>query len=139
MSVIRPALSAEFAHPLPAFAVVVCLLLVMGRFNHRASGHFLMDKARLVIELPPGSFFFNMSAMFPHRNAGIKVEDVRRSIVLFSAARLFRWVHQGHRAPQDRARAQQEQGHEVDDAGGSVDMAEGLQRLGHISRFGFDA
>jgi len=29
MSVISPALSAEFAHPLPALAVLVCLLLVM--------------------------------------------------------------------------------------------------------------
>ena len=117
----------------------LCLVIVLGNFNHRTAGHFLMNEARLVIELKHGDFFFNMSAYFGHRNCPIPKKASRRSIVLYTAAELFRWVQQGQRLKENRAEvleATNQEEEPEDKAESEKRFQEGLQRLGNIERWG---
>ena len=74
----------------------LCLIIALGMFNRETSGHFAMNKARLIIELRPGDPFFNLSAFIAHRNAGIARGEWRQSLVQYTAANIFRWVHNKH-------------------------------------------
>ncbi|TDL19315.1 hypothetical protein BD410DRAFT_842218 [Rickenella mellea] len=73
----------------------VCAVFVTGDFDHRISGHVIMKEFRTIVEIRPGDLYFEPSGSVTHRNAPIRKEETRNSCVLFSAAGLFRWQHQG--------------------------------------------
>ncbi|KAJ7789209.1 hypothetical protein B0H14DRAFT_2292555, partial [Mycena olivaceomarginata] len=50
-----------------------------------------------IIQFPPGSTILIPSAILRHSNVGIAEGERRYSFTQYSAAGLFRWVHNGHR------------------------------------------
>ena len=112
----------------------LCLAIIFGDFDPKTSGHFYLNEARLIIELAPGDFFFFMSAYFGHKNGRLEDGKERRSVVLYTAANLFCWVHNGHRSKSNREELLQEKENpkafrrEADER-----FAKGLERLGNVS------
>ncbi|KAG9041182.1 hypothetical protein FS837_012638 [Tulasnella sp. UAMH 9824] len=69
----------------------VCLILVLGSFNHRYGGHIVLHEARIIVEMKPGDALFLPSAVITHENIPIQAEETRYSLVFYSAGGLFRW------------------------------------------------
>ncbi|EJD37040.1 hypothetical protein AURDEDRAFT_25272, partial [Auricularia subglabra TFB-10046 SS5] len=74
------------------FILGICPVLVLGDFNHRTSGHFIMVEPKIVMELRPGDLLLMMSAVLTHGNAPLRAGETRMSWTFFSAGGLFRWV-----------------------------------------------
>ena len=111
----------------------MCLIIVLGRFDHRSSGQFLMHEARTIVELRPGDFFFTLSSGLGHRNARLVPGHSRSSIVMYSPASLFKWVHDGHTANEECPK-----GKEAVDAlvkEGRQRVLQGFERIGNKARF----
>ena len=70
----------------------VCALGIFGQFNYRRGGHLILKRAKVVVELARGDVVFFLSAIFPHKNAGIGVDETRRALVFYSQGSLFRWI-----------------------------------------------
>ena len=71
------------------------MIAVLGDFDHRTSGHFIMHEPKVILEARPGDVIFMPSAAITHSNAGLKSYERRSSIVQYTSARLFSWVWQG--------------------------------------------
>lgn len=79
-----------------------CVVLVLGRFNGKLGGHIVLHEPKLVIEVWPGAIVFLPSASITHSNIPLaSEEDYRFSVVLYSAAEIFRWLKNGGRSLQD--------------------------------------
>ncbi len=73
----------------------LCMIGVFGNFNHETSGHFIMEEAKVIIELRAGDVVFMPSAAITHRNSQLRAGESRSSIVQYTSGGLFRWVWQG--------------------------------------------
>ncbi len=73
----------------------LCMIGVFGNFNHETSGHFIMEEAKVIIELRAGDVVFMPSAAITHRNSQLRAGESRSSIVQYTSGSLFRWVWQG--------------------------------------------
>ncbi|KLO08461.1 hypothetical protein SCHPADRAFT_835305 [Schizopora paradoxa] len=73
----------------------LCMIGVLGDFDHRTSGHFIMEEAKTIMELRSGDIVFMPSAGITHMNAGLRTGESRASIVQYTSGDLFRWIWQG--------------------------------------------
>ena len=73
----------------------VCMIVVLGDFDHTKSGHFIMHEPKVILEARPGDIIFMPSAAITHSNAGLRPGERRSSIVQYISARLFSWAWQG--------------------------------------------
>ncbi|THV02087.1 hypothetical protein K435DRAFT_654220 [Dendrothele bispora CBS 962.96] len=72
-----------------------CCIFACGNYNWKTGGHIVLWDLGLVIEFPPGAVVFIPSALLLHSNTKILATETCSSITLYSAAALFRWVHNG--------------------------------------------
>lgn len=70
---------------------------VFGNFNHQTSGHFIMEEAKVIVELRDGDVVFMPSATITRRNSQLQAGESRSSIVQYTSGCLFRWIWQGKR------------------------------------------
>ncbi|EEB93068.1 hypothetical protein MPER_08327 [Moniliophthora perniciosa FA553] len=73
----------------------LCAVMSLGSFDHTRGGHIVLWNLGLVIELPAGCTIFFPSALIEHSNTPVAAHEHRSSIVQYSAAGLFRWIHNG--------------------------------------------
>lgn len=73
------------------FILGICPVLVLGNFNHKTSGHFIMVEARTIIELRPGDIFLLMSSIITHGTAPLRPGEKRLSWTCWTAGGIFRW------------------------------------------------
>lgn len=69
-----------------------CAITALGDFHPTAGGHLVLPDLKLAVEFPPGSTILIPSAIFTHYNLPIGPDETRRSITLFSAGSIFRWI-----------------------------------------------
>ncbi|KAK7434805.1 hypothetical protein VKT23_019992 [Stygiomarasmius scandens] len=69
-----------------------CGITVLGDFDYRKGGHFVLWDLGLVIELPPGCTILIPSAYIRHSNTLIGKGETRYSFTQYTAGGLFRWV-----------------------------------------------
>lgn len=79
----------------------LCAVWVMGRFDPKKGGHLILWDLKIIVEFPPGNLILLPSALVMHGNISIEQDSVRCSFVLYSAAGLFRWVHNGFQSDAD--------------------------------------
>ena len=60
------------------FILGICPVLVMGQFDHKRSGHFIMVEPKLVLELRPGDVLLLMSSIITHGTAPLGEGERRR-------------------------------------------------------------
>ncbi|KLO04463.1 hypothetical protein SCHPADRAFT_911642 [Schizopora paradoxa] len=83
----------------------LCMIGVLGDFDHRTSGHFIMEEAKTIMELRSGDVVFMPSAGITHMNAGLRSGESRASIVQYTSGDLFRWIWQGKKMlPENEAK-----------------------------------
>ncbi|KAF9020700.1 hypothetical protein BDZ89DRAFT_905802, partial [Hymenopellis radicata] len=73
----------------------LCGVWALDDFDPDKGGHLILWDLRLIIRFPPGNFILLPSALIKHGNISVYSGDKRSAFVLFSAAGLFRWVHNG--------------------------------------------
>ncbi|THU82217.1 hypothetical protein K435DRAFT_691979, partial [Dendrothele bispora CBS 962.96] len=72
-----------------------CAITALGNFDPDCGGHLILWDLGLMIRFPPGSTILIPSALLVHSNAPVSSHETRYSVVQYSAAGLFRWVHNG--------------------------------------------
>ncbi|KAK7020599.1 hypothetical protein VNI00_017728 [Paramarasmius palmivorus] len=88
----------------------ICAVMAIGDFDYTRGGHLVLWDLGLVIEVPPGCTVYFPSALIEHSNIPIAKHESRSSIVQYSAAGLFRWVHNGGMSDREfRSRAHPKQ------------------------------
>ncbi|KAK7054537.1 hypothetical protein VNI00_003735 [Paramarasmius palmivorus] len=88
----------------------LCAVMALGDFDYTRGGHLVLWDLGLIIEVPPGCTVFFPSALIEHSNIPISKDESRSSIVQYSAAGLFRWVHNGGMSDREfRSRAHPKQ------------------------------
>lgn len=75
-----------------------CPVMAIGKFNSKLGGHLVLWDLRLVIRFPPGSLIILPSALIEHSNTPVGDDEERMSLAQYSAAGLFRWVHNGFKS-----------------------------------------
>ncbi|KAL0569762.1 hypothetical protein V5O48_012205 [Marasmius crinis-equi] len=73
----------------------MCAVFNIGDFDPRVGGHLVLWDLGLIIEFPPGCTILFPSALLAHSNIPIGLGESRASLTQFTAAGLFRWVHNG--------------------------------------------
>lgn len=87
-----------------------CPVLAGGKFDKNLGGHLVLWDLKLIIQFPPGSLIILPSALLTHSNLPIQEGETRWSFTQYSAAGLFRWVHNGMMSDKEfKARASKEQ------------------------------
>ncbi|KAJ7485479.1 hypothetical protein FB451DRAFT_977196, partial [Mycena latifolia] len=74
-----------------------CAVTALGNFNPDLGGHLILWDLKLVIRFPPGTTIFIPSAILRHSNVSIQQGEKRFSFTQFTAAGIFRFVHNGFR------------------------------------------
>lgn len=69
----------------------VCVVLILGSFNHQFGDHIVLHEARLILEMKPGDALFLPSAVSTHETIPIQAGETRYSLVFYSAGCLFSW------------------------------------------------
>ncbi|KLO14059.1 hypothetical protein SCHPADRAFT_827049, partial [Schizopora paradoxa] len=82
----------------------LCMIGALGHFNHETSGHFIMEEAKVIVELQHGDIVFMPSARITHRNSRLREGESRASIVQYTSGCLFRWIWQGKKMLPDNER-----------------------------------
>lgn len=80
-----------------------CAVTNIGPNDPDKGGHLILWDLRLVIRFPPGSTILLPSALLEHSNVPIAEGETRMSMAQYSAAGLFRWIHNGHMSDVDFA------------------------------------
>lgn len=75
----------------------LCMIGALGHFNHETSGHFIMEEAKVIVELRHGDIVFMPSAGITHKNSRLRDGESRASIVQYTSGCLFRWLWQGRK------------------------------------------
>ncbi|KAJ7936118.1 hypothetical protein B0H13DRAFT_1589846, partial [Mycena leptocephala] len=78
-----------------------CAVTALGNFDPNKGGHLILWDLRLVIRFPPSSTILLPSAIFRHSNVSIQQGERRFSFTQFTAAGVFRFVHNGFRTEKD--------------------------------------
>lgn len=73
----------------------LCAVYPLGPFDHRRGGQLILWDLKVIVDVPPGNLVLLPSALLLHGNVSLVDGDKRAALVLFSAAGLFRWVHNG--------------------------------------------
>ncbi|KAJ7435096.1 hypothetical protein B0H11DRAFT_1756505 [Mycena galericulata] len=74
-----------------------CAITALGRFDPNKGGHLILWDLMLIIRFPPGSTILIPSAIVRHSNVSIQQGESRFSFTQFTAAGIFRFVHNGFR------------------------------------------
>ncbi|KAJ7462435.1 hypothetical protein FB451DRAFT_1139849 [Mycena latifolia] len=74
-----------------------CAVTALGNFNPDLGGHLILWDLKLVIGFPPGCTIFIPSAILHHSNVSIQQGEKHFSFTQFTAAGIFRFVHNGFR------------------------------------------
>ncbi|KAG8963807.1 hypothetical protein FRC00_004996 [Tulasnella sp. 408] len=90
----------------------ICIVLVLGSFNHQLGGHIVLHEAALIVEMKPGEALFLPSAVVTHETIPIRSGETRYSLVFYSAGGLFRWQDCGSRTNTE-FKAQDRQAYDV--------------------------
>lgn len=72
-----------------------CAVVSFGNYDYKNGGHLVLPELGVILEFPPGCVILIPSSILKHANTPVGPEETRRSIILYSAAGLFRWVHYG--------------------------------------------
>ncbi|EJD42796.1 hypothetical protein AURDEDRAFT_67131, partial [Auricularia subglabra TFB-10046 SS5] len=72
-----------------------CPLLVIGEFDHEVSGHFVIEEAKVALELRSGDVIILLSSLLTHGNAPLRPGEVRLSWTCWMAGGLVRWLAAG--------------------------------------------
>ena len=87
----------------------VCMVAVLGNFDCRTSGHFIMHEPKVVIEVAPGDVFFMPSSAITHSNSSLRDGEQRMSIVQYTSGFLFRALWQNFKSlPKDETKEDKE-------------------------------
>ncbi|KAL0954276.1 hypothetical protein HGRIS_005404 [Hohenbuehelia grisea] len=76
-------------------AVGWCAVTALGSFDPDFGGHLVLWDIGLIIRFPPRSTIVIPSAILRHSNIAIREHETRYSFTQYTAAGLFRWVHNG--------------------------------------------
>lgn len=74
-----------------------CSITALGDFDPDKGGHLILWDLKLIIRFPPGSTILIPSAIIRHSNVSIQQGEKRFSFTQFTAAGIFRFVHNGFR------------------------------------------
>lgn len=66
----------------------------------------MLEEQEQVVEFPPGTCAFLLSACIKHSNTGIKILEERSSMTQYAAGGLFRWKAHGYRSAKDLAKTE---------------------------------
>jgi len=117
----------------------LCAVTALGKYNPDLGGHIVLEELKLIVRFPPGCTIFLPSALVTHSNTPISDQETRYSFAQYSAAGLFRWVHNGfvtEKKMKSRLKTAQRQALEVKEvAERSVRFLRGLERLSKLSDF----
>lgn len=78
-----------------------CAITAVGNFNHRTSGHIVLDELKLIIEFPRGSSVYIPSAIVTHHTIPIQAGETRHSMTQYTGGGLFRWIYNGFCSDKD--------------------------------------
>lgn len=78
-----------------------CPIFAIGDFDAKLGGHLVLWDLKLCIEFPPGSVIILPSALIEHSNLPVQAGETRMSFAQYSAAGIFRWVHNGFKSDLD--------------------------------------
>lgn len=75
----------------------LCIVWILGQFNHRRGGHLVLHEPMRIIELRPGRGIIFPSACITHETIPVAEDETRRGFTAYSAAGLWRFEAQGFR------------------------------------------
>ncbi|THH26441.1 hypothetical protein EUX98_g7741 [Antrodiella citrinella] len=111
----------------------VCCILPFGTFNPRTSAQVVLIEPQVIIELGPGDLFFFPSASIHHESIPLAHGDeLRKSMIFYSAGGLFRWVKQGFQAAPDSQTASEKRAAAVE---GEIRWDDGWKLFSNIDEF----
>lgn len=77
----------------------ICLIAVIGSFNHRTSGHLILREPKAILEVMDGDFVIIPSGSVTHANSSLRPGEWRMSLVQYTSGALFRRLFYGGLAP----------------------------------------
>lgn len=72
-----------------------CSIFCDGSFDPQRSGHLILRELGIVMEFPPGSTIFILSACITHGNTAIGKDETRWVFTQYASGGLFRFVDYG--------------------------------------------
>lgn len=69
-----------------------CVVGATGNYDHKRSGLLVLKELKVIMEIAPGDVVFIPSAIVTHGNTAVAPGETRRSLTLYTAGALFRWV-----------------------------------------------
>lgn len=114
----------------------VCGIFAFGKFDPTKSAQLVLDEPRLIIELGPGDLLFFPSAAIHHWNLPMAPDERRKSLIMYSAGGLFRWVKQGHQTQRSAGTAKKTAAQQREAARqGAARWEAGWKMFSNISEF----
>ncbi|KAG6835935.1 hypothetical protein H0H93_013186 [Arthromyces matolae] len=86
----------------------LCAVTALGSFNPTRSGHIILWGLNLVVEFPPGATALVPSAVVPHGNTPVQIDESRYSFTQYCSGGLFRWMERGMQGDRDYFKAMSE-------------------------------
>lgn len=74
-----------------------CIVGPTGSYDHTRSGLLVLKELKVIMEIAPGDIVLIPSALITHSNTSLAAGEIRRSITLYTAGALYRWVDAGGR------------------------------------------
>lgn len=79
----------------------ICLIAVLGNFNHRTSAHLILREPKAILEVMDGDFVIIPSGSVTHSNSSLGPAEWRMSLVQYTSGSLFRRLFYGGLMPTD--------------------------------------
>ncbi|EJD37866.1 hypothetical protein AURDEDRAFT_72734, partial [Auricularia subglabra TFB-10046 SS5] len=73
----------------------ICPAMALGEFDHTRSGHFIMEEAKVALELKSGDIILFLSSLITHGNGPLRPGERRMSWTCWMAGGLVRWLAAG--------------------------------------------
>lgn len=73
----------------------LCAIQSLGNFDSTKGGHLYLAQLNLAIEFPAGCTALIPSAAITHANVPVQENEVRMSIIQYTAGGLYRWLDYG--------------------------------------------
>lgn len=73
----------------------LCIVWILGMFDHQKGGHIVLHEAMRIVEVRPGRGLIFPSACITHETIPIDESETRRGFTAYSAAGLWRFIDQG--------------------------------------------
>ncbi|EJD38756.1 hypothetical protein AURDEDRAFT_39960, partial [Auricularia subglabra TFB-10046 SS5] len=72
-----------------------CPIIIIGEFDHTVSGQFIIEEAKVALELRSGDIMILLSSLLTHGNTPLREGEVRLSWTCWMAGGLVRWLAAG--------------------------------------------